>query len=290
MTKRRVDWSEESTTVLKLPAIDSVDYAIGELPCVKLRGLPFDVTVEEILVFFRGLRLLDVIMCTRYDGKPSGEAMVLLPSEEVMQQALQFDHQCIGKVHASLGLSAYTRHTSFVCSRSKMCDVLCAMCYSCLSSGSRYIEIFRATRVEYYNAAATEMQRLHGAASAHRPAVMQPPAVQLAPPAPVHHHAPPVHHHAPPVHTPYQLHHQPVYQQYGAPVAAVDPSRPLPGILRMRGLPFDVTVRDIADFFAGNVLCTTGRAIAALQHRLIPRNCLHRPPLHFGLNPPLPTP
>lgn len=97
MTKRRVDWTEESTTLLKLPSVDQVDYAIGELPCVKLRGLPFDVTVEEILVFFRGLRLLDVILCTRYDGKPSGEAMVLFPTEEAVQQALQFDHQCIGK-------------------------------------------------------------------------------------------------------------------------------------------------------------------------------------------------
>lgn len=196
---------------MKLPAIDSVDYAIGELPCIKLRGLPFDVTVEEILVFFRGLRLLDVIMCTRYDGKPSGEAMVLFPSEEVVQQALQFDHQCIG---------------------------------------SRYIEIFRATRVEYYNAAGAEMQRLHGA----RPPVIPAPAIAPAP------HA---HHHAPAMHAPYQAHSQPAYhqpqhqhyqppQQYNAPAVPVDPSRPIPGILRMRGLPFDVTVRDITDFFAGH--------------------------------------
>lgn len=148
-------------------------------------------------------------------------------------------------------------------------------------AGSRYIEIFRATRPEYYNAAAAEMQRL--------PGIRPPP--HAVPPAPAHshHHV----HHAPPVHTPYQAHAQPAYQQhhvaygtttqygapqygatqqyaapqqyaasqpyaapqqYGAPAVHTDPSRPMPGVLRMRGLPYDVTIKDITDFFAGEAL------------------------------------
>jgi len=56
---------------------------------VKMRGLPFNATKEDILHFFTGFNVSgsDVTLGTRDDGRPSGEAFVRFPNEQVARQA-----------------------------------------------------------------------------------------------------------------------------------------------------------------------------------------------------------
>lgn len=67
---------------------------------VKLRGLPWSTTVDEILKFFRDCKILDgpngVHMTTSREGRPSGEAFVELIDEEDLKHALKRDRDHMG--------------------------------------------------------------------------------------------------------------------------------------------------------------------------------------------------
>ena len=78
---------------------------------VRMRGLPYSATVEDILDFFHGLELPSqaVHIATTPDGRPTGEAYVELPTEEEANRAME-------------------RHKSRL--------------------GTRYIELFRSSRHE----------------------------------------------------------------------------------------------------------------------------------------------
>ena len=45
---------------------------------VRLRGLPYDATENDVAAFFSGLDVVDVVMLWR-GQRPTGEAFVLLP-------------------------------------------------------------------------------------------------------------------------------------------------------------------------------------------------------------------
>lgn len=67
---------------------------------VKLRGLPWSATVEEILKFFRDSNVSGgvdgVHMTLSKEGRPSGEAFVEFQSEEDLKQALKRDRDHMG--------------------------------------------------------------------------------------------------------------------------------------------------------------------------------------------------
>ncbi|GLV43924.1 glorund [Carabus blaptoides fortunei] len=67
---------------------------------VKLRGLPWSTTIDEILKFFRDCKILDgpngVHMTTSREGRPSGEAFVELIDEEDLKHALKRDRDHMG--------------------------------------------------------------------------------------------------------------------------------------------------------------------------------------------------
>jgi hypothetical protein len=63
--------------------VDPLESVLGPFPCVRLRGLPFDATLEDVLVFFQGLGVLDVVL------KGSGDAFVVLGNTMDYQMALQ---------------------------------------------------------------------------------------------------------------------------------------------------------------------------------------------------------
>eukprot|EP00126_Sphaerothecum_destruens_P011412 Sdes_comp20910_c0_seq1m18172 len=65
---------------------------------LRLRGLPFSVCEEEIQEFFRGLPLArnDITICTKYDGRSTGEGFVKFYSELDKNSALQRHRECIG--------------------------------------------------------------------------------------------------------------------------------------------------------------------------------------------------
>lgn len=86
-------------------------------PVVRLRGLPFGCTEMDILDFFHGLDIVDVLFVHK-NGKFTGDAFCVLAFPLQVDFALQRN-----------------RH----------------------NMGRRYIEVFRSKRQEYYNAIASEI-------------------------------------------------------------------------------------------------------------------------------------
>ncbi|PNH05294.1 Heterogeneous nuclear ribonucleoprotein F [Tetrabaena socialis] len=64
-------------------------------PCVRLRGLPFDVMEGDIKMFLE-LEPVDIVMVKR-DGRFSGEAFVVLGSLQLVEAAMQKHRQFIGQ-------------------------------------------------------------------------------------------------------------------------------------------------------------------------------------------------
>ena len=62
---------------------DPLESVLGLFPCVRLRNLPFDATLEDILVLFQGLVVLDVLIVGQ------GEAFVLFSNPMDFQMAMQ---------------------------------------------------------------------------------------------------------------------------------------------------------------------------------------------------------
>ncbi|KAL6976654.1 hypothetical protein U1Q18_025441 [Sarracenia purpurea var. burkii] len=91
-------------------------------PVVRLRGLPFDCSEADIVEFFHGLDIVDVLFVHK-NGKFTGEAYCVLAYPLQVDFALQRNMQNIGR---------------------------------------RYVEVFRSKRQEYYKAIASEVSDSHG--------------------------------------------------------------------------------------------------------------------------------
>jgi hypothetical protein len=72
-------------------ASDPLETVLGPFPCVRMRGLPFDTNLEDVLVFFQGLMVLDVVVVSNSYNQPgySGEAFVVFGNPIDFQMALQ---------------------------------------------------------------------------------------------------------------------------------------------------------------------------------------------------------
>ncbi|XP_033122309.1 heterogeneous nuclear ribonucleoprotein H2-like [Anneissia japonica] len=66
--------------------------------CVRLRGLPFGCSKEEIAQFFNGLEILanGISLPTDYEGRSTGEAYVQFSSKEIAEEALKKNKEKIG--------------------------------------------------------------------------------------------------------------------------------------------------------------------------------------------------
>jgi len=91
---------------------DSMESLLGIFPCVRLRGIPFECTVEDIAMFFQGLNILDIVLLEQ-QGRAAGKALVLFSSAFDLPAALARDRQHIGR---------------------------------------RYIEVFQGSRMDFYDA------------------------------------------------------------------------------------------------------------------------------------------
>lgn len=69
---------------------------------LRMRGLPFRATKEDVETFFYPLTLVDVRFTSDKDGRPSGRAYVDFNSEQDMDQALKQNGDCIGKRYIEL--------------------------------------------------------------------------------------------------------------------------------------------------------------------------------------------
>ncbi|XP_072964568.1 uncharacterized protein [Typha angustifolia] len=102
------------------PYSGSYSGASGSLynfPVVRLRGLPFNCDDLDIYKFFAGLDIVDCLLVHK-NGRFSGEAFVVFPSQMQTEFALQRDRQNMGR---------------------------------------RYVEVFRCKKHEYYSAIAAEV-------------------------------------------------------------------------------------------------------------------------------------
>lgn len=70
---------------------DPLEAVLGPFPCARLRSLPFDASLEDILVLFQGLVVIDVVL------QGGGEAFVIFANPMDYQMALQRDRQTLGR-------------------------------------------------------------------------------------------------------------------------------------------------------------------------------------------------
>mmetsp|Transcript_55351 Transcript_55351/g.62800 ORF Transcript_55351/g.62800 Transcript_55351/m.62800 type:complete len:133 (+) Transcript_55351:187-585(+) len=71
-------------------SMDSLEAILGRpFPCARLRNLPFDATLEDILILFQGLIVNDIVLIGQ------GEAVVIFENQMDCQMALQRDGQTI---------------------------------------------------------------------------------------------------------------------------------------------------------------------------------------------------
>lgn len=112
------------TVIPGLPghSMDPMEAVLGPFPCARLRNLPLEASLEDILVFFQGLVVLDVVVVatTSSEGRGVGEAFVIFANPMDFQMALQRDRQPMGQ---------------------------------------RFIEVFQGKRADYYAAIATNLQQ-----------------------------------------------------------------------------------------------------------------------------------
>ena len=64
--------------------------------CVRLRGLPFNVTEEEIVSFLEGCSVVEVGMCKNNRGLPIGQAVVKLSDAQSKEKAIGHTKKEIG--------------------------------------------------------------------------------------------------------------------------------------------------------------------------------------------------
>lgn len=62
---------------------DPLEAVLGPFPCARLKNLPFDALLEDILLLFQGLVVIDVLLLG------SGEAFVVFANPMDFQMALQ---------------------------------------------------------------------------------------------------------------------------------------------------------------------------------------------------------
>mmetsp|Transcript_11902 Transcript_11902/g.28500 ORF Transcript_11902/g.28500 Transcript_11902/m.28500 type:complete len:351 (-) Transcript_11902:224-1276(-) len=75
---------------------DPLEAVLGPFPCARLRNLPFDTTVEDLLVFFQGLVVIDLILIG------SGDAYIVFANPMDFQMALQRDRQTIRRTYIEI--------------------------------------------------------------------------------------------------------------------------------------------------------------------------------------------
>lgn len=66
--------------------MDPLESLLGPFPCARVRGIPYEATVEDVLVFFQGLVVIDVVLVS---DEESGEAFVVFANPMDFQMGLQ---------------------------------------------------------------------------------------------------------------------------------------------------------------------------------------------------------
>ncbi|XP_063685593.1 heterogeneous nuclear ribonucleoprotein F-like [Bolinopsis microptera] len=89
------DW-DDMNRALQKGAVNRQYYGGTEAPIVKLRGLPFSVTDEQITEFFSGLQVISMKVKRKEDGDATGEGYVKFGKQSEATTALEKHMQKIG--------------------------------------------------------------------------------------------------------------------------------------------------------------------------------------------------
>ncbi|KAF7268050.1 heterogeneous nuclear ribonucleoprotein glorund [Rhynchophorus ferrugineus] len=91
-------------------------YNSNEDGCVRLRGLPFECSKEEIAQFFTGMEIVPngITLLTDYSGRSSGEAYVQFVNREVAERALQKHREKIGHRYIEIFRSSLSEVNSAI--------------------------------------------------------------------------------------------------------------------------------------------------------------------------------
>lgn len=90
---------------------DPLEAVLGPFPCARLRNLPFDATLEDILVLFQGLVIIDVVLLGE------GQAFVIFANPMDYQMALQRDRQSIGRNFIEIFQGSRTEYYAAIASQ-----------------------------------------------------------------------------------------------------------------------------------------------------------------------------
>ena len=69
-------------------SMDPLEALLGSFPCARVRGIPYEATLEDVLVFFQGLVVIDVVLVS-HPEEELGEAFVVFANPMDFQMGLQ---------------------------------------------------------------------------------------------------------------------------------------------------------------------------------------------------------
>jgi len=79
--------------------MDPLEALLGPFPCARVRNIPYEATVEDVLVFFQGLVVIDVVLVSEDEkgdvggggggGGGGAEAFVVFANPMDFQMGLQ---------------------------------------------------------------------------------------------------------------------------------------------------------------------------------------------------------
>ncbi len=71
-------------------SMDPLEALLGSFPCARVRGIPYEATPEDVLVFFQGLVVIDVVLVSSpHPEEELGEAFVVFANPMDFQMGLQ---------------------------------------------------------------------------------------------------------------------------------------------------------------------------------------------------------
>jgi hypothetical protein len=111
--------------------MDPLENLLGPFPCVRLRNMPYDANIEDVLLFFQGLMILDVVILPPpvFSGQHqlrTAEAFVLFANPSDFQMAFQRNRQLMRHEGAPVDIFQGKRHDYYaaVSSVRSMCTCI----------------------------------------------------------------------------------------------------------------------------------------------------------------------
>ena len=74
---------------------------------IRVRGLPFSATEEEVIKFFNNCNIQQVHFCKNRDGRPSGGAFIEMETLRDVKEGLKFDRKTMGSRYVEVFEAKY---------------------------------------------------------------------------------------------------------------------------------------------------------------------------------------